>query len=80
MQMVFSTQNGTSMMNTDAFSIDANQIKKSIESVINGHQTLAQLNNIDEGTLVHTYQGALEEYHSGNMAEAMDSLYIPCYE
>ncbi len=71
MQMVFSTQNGTSMMNTDAFSIDANQIKKSIESVINGHQTLAQLNNIDEGTLVHTYQGALEEYHSGNMAEAM---------
>lgn len=59
------------MMNNDAFSVDFNQVALSIEKVINGHQTLGQLNNIDEEALVHIYQDALEKYQNGDMADAM---------
>ncbi|MCG7490144.1 type III secretion protein [Vibrio sp. Of14-4] len=59
------------MISNNAFSIDINRLKKSIDSVINGHKTLAQLNNIDEEALVNIYKDALDKYYSGNMAEAI---------
>ncbi|NOH71595.1 type III secretion protein [Vibrio pectenicida] len=58
-------------MDNDDFSIDIEQVTKSIDKVINGHQTLAQLNNVDDQTLANTYKNAVEEYQNEHMSVAL---------
>ncbi|MFY2508692.1 tetratricopeptide repeat protein [Vibrio pectenicida] len=58
-------------MDNDDFAIDIEQVTKSIDKVINGHQTLAQLNNVDDQTLANTYKNAVEEYQNEHMSVAL---------
>ena len=62
---------GDVLMDNGDFSIDIDQVTKSIDKVINGHQTLAQLNNVDDQTLANTYKNAVEEYQNEHMSVAL---------
>lgn len=69
--MLCPQNDGVFLMDNDDFAIDIEQVTKSIDKVINGHQTLAQLNNVDDQTLANTYKNAVEEYQNEHMSVAL---------
>lgn len=59
------------MTNTNFLPVDINQVAESIQDVVNGHKTLAQLNGVEESALDQAYQSALERYQEEDMPGAL---------
>ncbi len=59
------------MTNTNFLPVDINQVAESIQDVVSGHKTLAQLNGVKQSELEQAYQSALERYQEQDMSGAL---------
>ncbi|MDN3610009.1 type III secretion protein [Vibrio ostreicida] len=59
------------MKTTNFLSIDLNQVSETIKAVIGGHQTLAELNQVEDSQLDQCYESAIALYNESRMVEAL---------